>query len=453
MIETTRPLARYIIGSRFEDIPEAVRREGVRAFVNYLGCVVGGCREAPVERALATYGEFSGPPQATVIGWGKRVDAPTAALINTMSNFVHSYNDTHLATVAHPTGAPASALLALAERQPVSGPQFVHALILGVEVACRMANVIAAPPARCHVGLSTHGVTNVIGTAAAVGKLIGLNEQQMVWALGLAATQAAGVRSSHGSMATKLIGGQAARSGMMAAYLAAKDFTCAEHPLESAKGFAAVFSDPSNLPAATDRLGAHYEVMAVAYKPYPCGIVNHAAIDACLQVAAEPGFDAGAIDRVELRVHPLTMQLTDRPDPQDRMQAIVSVQHWAAVALLYRKTGLEQGSDRCVRDPALAAVRARISATADASLDAQAAAARVFLKDGRVLDAHVAHCCGSLERPMTDSELDEKFRGQAQTMMSATQTQALLAQCWRILELENVGALIQRHLAGELKKR
>ena len=453
MIEVTSPLARYIVESRFDAMPELIRHEGVRAFVNWLGCVLGGCRETVVERALATLQEFAGPPQATVIGWGRRFDAPTAAMLNTMSNFVNSYNDTHLATVAHPNGPPASALFALSERQMVSGPDLVHALILGTEVACRVANVIAAPPASCHVGLSTHGVTNVIGSAVATGKLIGLDEQQMDWAIGLAVTQAAGIRSSHGSMAGKLIGGHAARCGMIAAYLAKKDFTSAEHPIEGPKGFGAVFANPSNPAAAIDRLGRHYEIMGNAYKPYPAGIVNHAAIDACLEVAALPGFDVSAIERVELRVHPLTVQLCDRPAPKDRMQAIVSVQHWAAASLLPRTAGLQQGNDRCVHDPAVAALRRRISIAGDTALASDAAMATVLLNDGRCLKSHVVHCRGSLERPMSDQDLSVKFRGQAALVLPPAEVEALLAECWRIRELDDVGALAKRFFQDDLPPR
>src|SRR5262249_46240607 len=168
--------------------------------VNWMGCVLGGCRQNVIERALATFAEFAGPPQCTVIGWGQRTDALTAAYLNTMSNFVNSYNDTHLATVAHPSGTPASALFALPERQKLSGREVLHGIVLGTEVACRLANVIAAPPAHCHVGLSTHGVTNVVGAAVATGKALKLSVQQMDWAIGHAVTQAAGIRSSHGSM-------------------------------------------------------------------------------------------------------------------------------------------------------------------------------------------------------------------------------------------------------------
>ena len=437
----TRVLARYIVNSRLDDMPAAVRHEGTRAFVNWLGCVLGGSHEEVVARALDAYGEFSGPQQATVIGLGRRLDAPTAALLNTMANFAHGYNETHVATVAHPMGAPGSAAFAQAERQIVSGPDFVHAFILGVETACRIANMIAAAPARAPIGLSVHGVTDVFGAAVATGKLIGLNEDQMVWALGLASMQASGLRSAYGTMGTKLIAGHAARCGMMAAYLAAKGFTCSETSIEDPKGFAAVFSHPSNLPAATDGLGKRYEIMQVAYKPYPCGVVIFAAIDACLALAAQSGFDATEIAQVELRVHPMTLQLCDRPQPNNHIQALTSVQHWVAAALLHRAAGLRQGTDECVRAAEMVALRERIKVTGDTAISATAAQASVTLKSGRQLAASVTQCQGSVDRPMDDSSLDDKFMNQATLTMPAARARELLARCWQLPTTVNVGAL------------
>lgn len=446
MNEITRPLARHVVSARPGDLPESVRHAGVRAFHNSLGCMLGGCSEEVVQKAALSMARFSGPAQATVIGQKRRMDPPTAAALNTMSNFVHSYNDTHLATVAHPAGAPTSAVLALSETQPISGAEAVTALVLGIEVACRLSNVIAAPPAQCHVGLSTHGVTNVIGTAVTAGKLMRFNEDQMVWAIGLAVTQAAGLRSAHGSMASKLIGGMAARAGMMSAYLAADGFTCGERPIEGPKGFADVFGQPAHLPYALDRLGEHYEMTLNAYKPFPAGIVNHAAADACLKLAAAENLDPASVEAVLLRVHPMTMKLCDRPQPTDRMQGLVSVQHWAAVSLLYRRAGLREGTNACVRDPAVAAMRGRIRVQADDSLASDSAAVSVRLKDGRELGYHLDHCQGSEARPMSDAELDDKFRGQASLVLPADQVEALIGECWRLGELDDVGMLATRYL-------
>jgi len=345
-------------------------------------------------------------------------------------------------------GAPGSAVFAQAERQVVTGQEFALAMILGVEVACRIGNMIAVPPASCHVGLSTHGLTNVFGAAVATGRLIGLNEDQMVWAIGLASLQAAGLRSAYGTMGTKLIAGQAARSGMMSAFLAQRGITCSEVPLEHPKGFAAVFANPPNLPAAIEGLGEDFEILKVAYKPYPCGVVIHPAINACLMIAAMPGFDVAAIDSVELRVHPMTVQLCDRPEPVDRLQALTSAQHWAAAALQYRAAGLKQGTFECVRSPEMTALRRRIVLNGHPELDGSAAVVVVSLKDGRKLEAAVEQSQGSLERPMTDAELSDKFRNQATLVLPEDKAEALLEESWRLQELGDVGALATRYFAN-----
>lgn len=449
MMPVTRPLARYVAQARYEDFPPAVRHAGTRAFVNWLGCVLGGCREDVSDRAIAAYGAFAGPPQATVIGRPLRFDAPTAALLNTMANFAHGYNDTHLATVAHPTGAAASAAFAQSEREPVSGKAFSEALILGAEVACRMAALIAAPPARSHVGLSTHGLSNVFGAAVATGKLLGLDEDRMVWALGLACMQAAGLRSAYGTMGTKLIAGHAARCGMMAAYLAQAGFTCSETPIEDPKGFAAVFADPSNPAAATEGLGQRFELLEVAYKPYPCGVVIFPAIDACLQLAATAGFQAAAARQIDLWVHPLVLQLCNRPEPRDRIQALTSLQHWAAVSLQHRAAGLKQGTDDSVRDALTQRLRGCMTVMADPALSASAAAVEVVMDNGSRLTASVSDYQGSLQQPMTDQGLGEKFVNQALLVMPQASAQALLAEAWTLDRMEDVGALASRHLLLE----
>ena len=134
MTGITRELSRYVASSKYDDLPAPVRHEGVRAFVNWVGCAAGGAREGCVERAMEVLAEFNGTPAATVVGRREKLDALNAACINSMSSGALSFNDTHFATVAHPTSPVAAALLALAERKPVSGREFVHALVLGVEM-------------------------------------------------------------------------------------------------------------------------------------------------------------------------------------------------------------------------------------------------------------------------------------------------------------------------------
>ena len=215
-----------------------------------------------------------------MLGRRQRLDVAHAAFINCLSSSLHAFDDTHLACIAHPTGPVAAACLAIAEQQPVSGPQFLHALLLGMEVQCRMGCLLMEPPGDCSVSWTMTGLVGGIGAAAALARLLPLDEAQLVSALGIAATQAAGFREGVGSMTRDLPMAQAARSGVEAALLAQQGFTSSIHALDGARGFARVFATTPNLDAATRELGRRYEFMNNTYKPYPCGIVIHPIIDA-----------------------------------------------------------------------------------------------------------------------------------------------------------------------------
>jgi 2-methylcitrate dehydratase PrpD len=230
----------------------------------------------------------------------------------------------------------------------------------------------------------------------------------------------------------------AARCGLQAALLAARGFTCSDRILEGPHGFATVFAAEAHLAAATDGLGATWETLANTYKPYPCGIVIHPAIDACLQIVQASALVPNTIRRVWLGVHPLCLTLCDRPAPTSGQDAQVSVQHWTAAALVHGAAGLAEGTDACVREPAVLAVRARIEATPDESVGRDGAIVRVELADGRVLEKRVEHCIGSFARPMTDAELEAKFMGQALQVLPEASARALMALCWRLEALDDV---------------
>ncbi|MGA9090961.1 MAG: MmgE/PrpD family protein, partial [Bradyrhizobium sp.] len=194
----TRILAHYIVTAKYDDLPENVRKEGVRTLLNWVGVAVGGSRHPTVDIAASALAPFSGPHQASLFGRRERFDIMNAAFINGVSSHIFDYDDTHLKTIIHPAGPVASAILALAEMQPVSGKDFLNALVLGVETECRIGNAVY--PNHYDVGWHITGTAGVFGAAAAAGKLLGFNEQQMVWALGLAASQPVGLRESFGSM-------------------------------------------------------------------------------------------------------------------------------------------------------------------------------------------------------------------------------------------------------------
>jgi len=444
----TRTLARYVHTSQFDALPQAVRHEGARAFVNWVGCAAGGCREEEVQLVLTLLSEFSGARDAIVVGRSERLDALNAALINSMSSASLAFNDTHNATVAHPTSPVAAALLALAERQPLTGKELLHALILGVEIQCRVGNILCAPPAECQVGLSTQGLLGGIGAAVAAAKVMGLDEDGITTAIGLAANQASGLRESQSTMGSHFIPAHAARCGLMAALLASRGFTCSDSMLEGAKGYAVSFASRPNLDAAVDKLGQEFEITTLAYKPYPSGVVIHPIIDVCLEIVKPGVLKAEDIERIELTVNPLAVKLCDIMDPGGRNQGLVSMQHWAVMTLTHGAAGIAQVTDALVRDAAVSRLRRKVVYTATESMPWVAANVRVLLKDGKQLQASVQHCRGSAARPLTDDDLTEKARGQLRTAYPDATAERILAQSWRIEECPRVDAFCKDLAAG-----
>ena len=257
----TQELASYAVNTRYAALPGTVQAEAARTFVNWMGCVLGGCRDPAVEMAVAVAADAGGAPQASMIGQGRRADVASAAFVNCLSSTVLSFDDTHLATVTHPTGPVAAALFAFSERQAVSGEEFLTAIALGIEIECRLSNLLLLPPAQANIGLFITGITGPIGAAAALGRLLQLDEEGMRSAIGLAAAQSSGIRGTHGSMAAFFIPAHAARSGVSAAMLASRGVTCTANVLEGPKGFAEVFGRGGDPSRAVDDLGRHHEML------------------------------------------------------------------------------------------------------------------------------------------------------------------------------------------------
>jgi 2-methylcitrate dehydratase PrpD len=431
--DVTRRLARYVVSAQPADVPKAVRKEARRTLLNWVGCAVGGSRQEPVDFAIAALSPFAGPGQASILGRRERLDILNAALMNGISSHIFDYDDTHLKTVIHPAGPVASAILALSEYRPVSGLDFLNALVLGVEVECRIGNAVY--PAHYDVGWHITGTAGVFGAAAASAKLLGLSEQQMVWALGLAATQPVGLREMFGTMTKSFHPGRAAHNGLTAALLAARNFTSSDHGLEAKRGWANVLSTSHNYGAITGKLGETYEISLNTYKPFACGVVIHPAIDGCIQLRNEHHLTADQIERIELRVHPLVLELTGKKTPQTGLDGKFSVYYAAAVAIVQGAAGEKQFSDGLVRDPVIVALRDRVTTVVDPSIQEDQVRMTIVLKDGRRLDKFIEHAIGSVEHPMTDAALEAKFTDLAGGILPRDRVRRLIDLCWKIDDL------------------
>ncbi len=402
----TEALAEFLVASRWEDIPAAVRHEGVRSLLNFVGGALGGCRDEAVSLAAKVLAPYFGPAQASIIGRGERPDALNAAFLNAVSANVLEYDDTHLATVIHPAAPVVPGLFALAEQRRVSGAQLVHALILGIEAECRIG--LSVMPTHYRRGWHITATCGIFGAAAAAVKLLGLDERHTAWALGHAATQSAGLVESLGSMSKSIGVGNAAKNGLAAALFADAGFTAADQAIEGRYGFAPVTSDSVNLSRITDGLGESWEILANAYKPYPCGVVLFPVIDACLTLRARHMPLPQRIARIVVRGHPLLRERADRPLVETGREAKVSIQHSVAVAFLEGAAGLAQYEDRRVADPAVRALRAKVAVEEDESVPVESALVTLSLDDGSAYTEHVRHGRGTPGRKMSEDELDAK---------------------------------------------
>ena len=438
-MEVTKRLAEWVCESEFSSVPEDVGHEAARTLLNWMGCAVGGSRHESVDIALRALGPFMGQPQASVLGRAEKVDVLHAALLNGIGSHVFDFDDTHLQTIIHPAGPVASALVPLAEHRPVSGRDFLHALILGVEVECRIGNAVY--PDHYDVGWHITGTAGVFGAAAAAGRLLGLDVQRMCWALAGAATQAAGLREMFGTMLKPFLIGRAAQNGLAAALLAAEGMTGSEQALEAPRGFARVLSAKQDYAAICDGLGESYEILLNTYKPYPCGVVIHPSLDGCISLKRRHGLTGDDIESVELRVHPLVLELTGNKTPQTGLQGKFSVYHAVGAALVLGRVGVAEFTDEVVRDPRVMDVRDRVSAVVDGNIREAGAVITIRLKDGRTVEEVVEQASGSLECPLSDEDMDAKVHALADPMLGEASTGELIRACRKVAELEDAGAL------------
>jgi 2-methylcitrate dehydratase PrpD len=440
-LSETRTLASYLIASRLSDIPEDVRHESRRALLNYIGCAVGGSREPAAETALRALRPYFGKPTAGLLARSERMDPLHASLINGITSHVFEYDDTLPKNYIHPSPPVASALFAYASANRVSGQDFIHAFLLGFETEARIGNAVY--PAHYEAGWHITATAGVFGAAAAIGKLLDLSVEQMICALGMAATQASGLRENFGYMAKSFHAGHAARNGYAGAILAQSDFTAGPHSIEGPRGFAAVTAAKYDLSRITTALGTEFQIRDNAYKPYPCGLVVHPTIDGCIALHHEHHPAPEEIKSVRVRVAPLVLDLCNKKDITRGLEGKYSIYHSTAVGLVRGKAGLREYADEAVNDPVVKRVRERVTAISDASITEDQSHIEVELADGRKLVRFVEESIGNLRRPLTDKQLEDKLRDQASFVLPSAQIEKLIELCWQIHKLDDVGELVK----------
>lgn len=435
----TARLADFACSVRWDDLPSAVQHEARRALVNFFAVALGGSHDPTIDAAVRAFSALRAGDQAGLVGRIERFDPFNAASLNAMAANVYDFCDTHLPTVVHPSAPVFPALLAWAEGAPVHGRDLLCAFVVGAEIECRIANAVS--PSHYAHGWHITSTCGVFGAAASIANLRRLGGPTLASAFGSAAAQSCGLVETLGSSAKSISVGNAARNGMLSVRLAEHGFEGPAAPLEGARGFLRVVCERPDL-SALDGGEPGWQLMANAYKPYPCGVVLNPVIDACLSLFARPGFGERAADSivsVTLTGHPLLRQRTDRPGVASGRQAQVSGQHAVGVALLRGRAGLAEFSDAAVQDPTIRALGARVRFEDDARMGIEAARVRIDYADGFRLEERVECARGSLGRPLTDGELEQKLRDLRHHSGAPIRTDALIDALWEMDRAPDAG--------------
>ncbi len=434
----TTILAEFVAGHASGAWPASVEHEAHRTFFNWLGCAIGAARHEAANAALAAVQMLDPSPQASVLGRAEKVDIASAALLNGITSHTFDFDDTHLKTIIHPAGPVASAIVALAEHNGATGRDVIDALVLGIDVACRVGNVMY--PEHYDRGWHITGSTGILGAAAGCARLLKLDERKSAMALGIAASQPIGLREQFGTMAKPFHPGAAARAGLMSALLASRGFTASARALEAPRGFVQVVSDKRAWNEATDELGKRFEISFNTYKPFACGIVIHPSIDACVQLRAK-GIAADHVERIDLRVHSLVLELTGKKAPKDGLEGKFSVYHGCAVGLIHGRAGEPEFSDAMVNDPQVVAIRDKVHAVVDDSIHEDAVLATAVLHDGSRVEVRVDHAIGSLHNPLSDAQLEAKFDALVSPVLGNAKSREITGRWRGVAAFPDIGEL------------
>ena len=435
----TQILANFVATHPSRGWSDTVDHEAHRTFMNWLGCAVGAAHHEAADAALAAVKLLQPSPQATVLGRLDKVDMASAALVNGITSHTFDFDDTHLKTIIHPAGPVASAVLALAEHTGSTGREVIDALVIGIDVSCRVGN--AMYPDHYDRGWHITGSTGTLGAAAACARLLKLDVQHTAMALGIAASQPVGMREQFGTMTKPFHPGGAARAGLMSALLASQGYTASPKALEAPRGMMQTISTKNDWNEITGELGERFEISFNSYKPFACGIVIHPSIDACAQLRAQ-GVTPEQVERIELKVHSLVLELTGKKEPADGLQAKFSVYHGCAAGLTFGRAAEEEFSDEVVNRADMVALRRKVVATVDDSIDEASADVTAVLLDGRRVHVFVEHAIGSLQNPMSDSQLEAKFQDLSDPVLGTGQTSELINACWALGQAANVATIV-----------
>ena len=438
-VTLTKTLCGRLAAAQFGDLSPAAAQQARRGVLDWIGCALAGSGHKTISTLIDVLQEVSGRPQATVLGRRLKLGLRDAPLANGQMGHVLDFDDTHMGgVVLHASSPVLAALFALAERSPVSGADLMLAYAVGFEAGVRTG---WSAPGHHKGGWHLTGTLGTVAAGVAGGKLIGLDRQRLTYAMGIAATQAAGMQQNRGTMCKSFHAGKAAANGVLAALLAERGFDSTQEIVEGKKGFSRIYSDVAAPEQLNARLDQGWLIETNGHKPYACGVVLHPLIDAVIAIRNRDHIDPATVSEISLKVHPFVLSITDVVDPATGLQSKFSTLHSAAVALVDGAAGIAQYSDARARDPLVAALRGKVKAQADETLGKDEAYA-VIVAGGERHEVHIAHAGGTAENPMSDAAIEAKFLANATPAIGPERAARARDLVWSLEKLPDMRELI-----------
>jgi len=446
-------LADWALSLRFEDIPKPLIDDAQFRVLDTIGNMIAGSREPLGMAVLRAAPAFGSGTDAVVIPNGTQVPASTAALVN--GTFAHAldFDDTHNATLVHPSSPVIATAFALARRYNLNSRDLLVAVVMGNEVFCRLGMV--APMAFHRSGIHPTAVLGPTATALVAARIMGLGAEGAVNAMGISGSQASGILESFsdGSWVKTFHAGWAAHSGIVAATLAQAGFTGPATVLEGRfglfKSHVQKHDEVLDLDALTRELGTEWEIRSCSLKPYACAHVIHPYVDIARGLFQE-GLNPDKIAEIHVPVQPGYMPVVCEPRavkiaPRTPTHARASLPYCIAAALMRGRLDPEDFDATRLSDPETRALAALIYAEPDTEPCRQGqfrGALRITLQDGTQIDRYQDHNRGSAEHPLTDEEVAAKFRANAGATLSARQMDEIVAACTNLSQPQAVTTLI-----------
>ncbi|WP_323173357.1 MmgE/PrpD family protein [Natrialba sp. PRR66] len=409
--EQCSDIATFVTSLSFEDVPDDAVRLVERAFLDTVGVTLAGVATDTAERVIAALDIDSG--ETTVFGSERRLPLHDAVFVNATAGHCLDFDDVALAAMdGHPSVPMVAPLLAVGERHGVTGRDLITAYTAGFETQRYVSRPIS--PTHYEDGWHATSTVGTFGTATAVARLLECSNEEVAHALNIAASMPAGLKRNFGSMTKSVHVGQAARSGMTAALLAAEGITADAAAMTGERGFLDLYSSTEPDAEQLPDLGSDWALLedGIDVKKYPCCYYTHAAIYCAAELAAEQGIDPAEIEVVRVTASQGAADALHHADPSTGLEAKFSMEYVVARALVHGHIGLAAFDDARIGDHDVQRVRERISFDTDPTVDYDSNAAQITLStsSGVEYERTQEHPPGTHTDPLTIEELQEKYR-------------------------------------------